>query len=136
MESVFDQIKEADRKSIQSKVQFQGDFHEELKDLVGEIEENITKKIIPNYGVEYTEYGSHSLKIKINDKNLMCEKLIICNFVYKKNDEKYGHITPQFIVSEKGQKTKKYDMEKFPLRETDKITEQFLLSLEKIIEEF
>jgi hypothetical protein len=41
------------------------------------------------------------MKIKIKDKNLMIEKLIACNFTFKANDEKFGYVTPQFIVTEK-----------------------------------
>lgn len=94
------------------------------------------KKIIPNYQIEYTDFGNHSMKIKIKDKTLMIEKLIVCNFTYKKNDEKYWYIEPQFIVSEKSKKTKIYDLWKFSIMDIDTIVWNFIEKLVDIIEEF
>jgi|ASRM01.1.fsa_nt_gi hypothetical protein len=123
-------------KNIKSKVQFQGNFHEELEEIIEIIQNEIQKKIIPNYGVVYTEYGSQNMKIKIKDSNLMIEKLISCNFFYKKNDEKYGYITPQFSSAELGQRTKTHVLEKYTISDHDIIVNAFMEKLVEIIEEF
>lgn len=121
---------------IRSKVMFQWNFHEELEKLIEISEDIITKQIIPNYWVEYTEYGTSIIKVKIKDKNLLLEKLIICTFDYSKNDEKFWYITPKFKVSEKSQKTKKYELSKFIITDNDNIFKAFLQKLIEIIEEF
>jgi hypothetical protein len=76
------------------------------------------------------------MRIKIKDKNMMIEKLISCNFTYKPNDEKFGYITPEFVITEKGQKTKNYDMKKHKLENTKTILDDVMESLLEIIEEF
>ena len=65
MTSIMDQINELDKKKIRSKVKFSWDFHKELETLIEKVEEAIKKQIIPNYWVEYTEYGTYSIKVKI-----------------------------------------------------------------------
>lgn len=136
MNSFLKQIWELENKSIKSKVKLQWDFYDELTKLIKKIEDIITKKIIPNYWVEYTEYGYNIIKVKINDTNLNSEKLIVCNFIYKKNDEKFWYIKPQFKISEKSQKTKIYDLEKFSIIKQDDIIKAFIEKLIDIIEEF
>ncbi len=136
MNSILKQIWELEYKSIKSKVKLKWDFNNELITLIKKIEEIIIKKIIPNYWVEYTEYGNNIIKVKIKDKNLNSEKLIVCNFIYKKNDEKFWYIKPQFKVSEKSQKTKIYDLEKFSIKKQDDIIKAFIEKLIDIIEEF
>lgn len=136
MNSLWEQIIELEKKSIKSKIRFQWDFHKELKILMKNAEDIITKKIIPNYWVEYTEYGNESIKVKIKDKKMLSEKLIVCNFIYSKNDEKFWYIIPQFRVSEKSQKTKVYDLQKFTITKNDDIIKAFIEKLIDIIEEF
>ena len=121
---------------IRSKVRFQWNFHTELKKIMEMTENIIKKQIIPNYWVEYTEYGNTIIKIKINDKNLLAEKLIVCNYDYSKNDEKFWYVIPKFKVSEKSQKTRKYELEKFTISDNEKIIKAFIKSLVEIIEEF
>jgi hypothetical protein len=76
------------------------------------------------------------MRVKIKDKNLMIEKLITCNFTYKPNDEKYGYVTPEFVVAEKGQKTKNYVAKKHKLENPKVILDDVMESLLEIIEEF
>jgi len=66
----------------------------------------------------------------------LIDKLIVCNFNYKKLDIKFWYINPEFIVSEKWQKTKKYALWKFTISDTDEILKVFLNKLIEIIEEF
>jgi hypothetical protein len=136
--SVEDQMREMeiDRLTIKSRVQYQWNFRDDIEKLVESIEPLVAEQVLKNYGVEYTEYSNNSMRIKIKDKNMMIEKLISCNFTYKANDEKFGHITPQFIVTEKWQKTKNYEMKKHKLTNTDAILRDVMESLLEIIEEF
>jgi hypothetical protein len=76
------------------------------------------------------------MRIKIKDKVMMIEKLISCNFMYKPNDEKFGYVTPEFVVTEKGQKTKNYEMKKHKLENPKAILDDVMESLLEIIEEF
>lgn len=129
-------MKELENKSIKSKVKLKWNFNQELKTLMEKLEDNIKKKITPNYWVEYTEYGKNIIKVKIKDIKLMSEKLIVCNFNYKKNDEKFWYIEPQFKVSARSQKTKIYDLQKFTITKNDEIIKAFIEKLIDIIEEF
>ena len=136
--SMEDQIREMeiDRLNIKSKVQYQGNFRKDLETLVESFEPLVAKQVIQNYWVEYTEYSNHSMRVKIKDKNMMIEKLIGCNFTYKPNDEKFGYVTPEFVVTEKGQKTKNYIMKKHKLENGKAILDDVMESLLEIIEEF
>lgn len=136
--SIEDQMREMeiDRLNIKSRVQYQGNFRDDVEKLVESFEPLVAKKVIQNYWVEYTEYSNHSMRIKIKDKTLMIEKLIACNFTYKPNDEKFGYVTPEFVVTQKGQKTKNYIMKKHELWNTQAILDDVMESLLEIIEEF
>ena len=136
--SIEDQMKEMEmnRLSIKSKVQYQWNFREDVEKLVASMEPWVREQIIKKYWVEYTEYWNHHMRIKIKDKHLMIEKLITCNFTYKPNDEKYGYVTPEFIVAEKWQKTKNYVTKKHKLENTKVILDDIMESLLEIIEEF
>ena len=136
--SIEDQMREMeiDRLNIKSRVQYQWNFRDDVEKLVESLEPLVAEQVIKNYGVEYTEYSNHSMRIKIKDKNMMIEKLISCNFTYKPNDEKFGYIIPEFVVTEKGQKTKNYDMKKHKLENTKTILDDVMESLLEIIEEF
>jgi len=127
---------EIDRLNIKSRVQYQGNFREDVEKLVESFEPLVAEKVIKNYWVEYTEYGNNSMRVKIKDKNLMIEKLITCNFTYKPNDEKFGYVIPQFVVVEKWQKTKNYEMKKHELWNQKAIFADVMESLLEIIEEF
>ena len=136
--SIEDQMREMeiDRLNIKSRVQYQGNFRDDLEKLVESFEPIVAEKIIKNYWVEYTEYSNHSMRVKIKDKVLMIEKLISCNFMYKPNDEKFGYVTPEFVVTEKGQKTKNYVTKKHKLENSKAILDDVMESLLEIIEEF
>ena len=136
--SIEDQMREMeiDRLNIKSRVQYQGNFRDDVEKLVESFEPLVAEKVIKNYWVEYTEYSNHSMRIKIKDKTLMIEKLISCNFTYKPNDEKFGYVTPEFVVTQKGQKTKNYIMKKHELWDTQDILDDVMESLLEIIEEF
>ena len=136
MPSILEQIRIIEKGSNKSKVKFQWDFHKELEKLLKKVEEAVTNQIIPNYWVIYTEYGTHWTKLKIKDDDLMVEKLIVCNFTFHKNDEKFWYVEPEFIVTEKSQKTKMYNIWKFSIRKTDDIIKAFVLKLIDCIEEF
>lgn len=121
---------------IKSKVRFQWNFKKTLTELITKIEESITKEIMPNYSVEYTQYWEKFVKLKIVDKDLMIDKLINCNMFYSKNDEIYWYVIPKFSSSEKSQKTKKYELEKFWIKDTENIVKSIIEKLKEIIDEF
>jgi len=129
-------LREWEDLSIKSKVKFQWDWAKELEKIISEVEKIVEKKIIPNYQVGYTGYGDYIVKIKINDRKLLIDKLITCSFNYKKLDVKFWYINPEFIVTEKWQKTKKYNLWKFTISDTTKILDVFITKLLEIIEEF
>jgi len=129
-------VREMEDLSIKSKIMFQWSFDKELEKIIDEAKKVIIKNILPWYWIDYTEYGDYIIKIKINDKELLIEKLITCIFNYKKNDVKFWYINPEFIVTEKWKKTKKYSLWKFTISDTDKIINIFLNKLVEIIEEF
>ncbi len=122
--------------SIKSKKKYSWNFEQELQKIIESSEEVIRSEIIPKYSVEYTEFWNYTVKIKINDKTKMINKLIVCNFNYKINDVKFWYINPEFLSTEKWQKTRKYPLWKFSIDDTDKIMQDFIIKLVDIIEEF
>lgn len=122
--------------SIKSKQKYSGNFDQELQKIIEKSEEVIRSEIIPKYSVEYTEFWNYTVKIKINDKTKMINKLIVCNFNYKPNDVKFWYINPGFLSTEKWQKTRKYPLWKYNIDNTDKIIKDFIIKLVDIIEEF
>ena len=136
MKSIIEELNEYNNLWIRSKIKFQWDFNDSLANLISELEVAISKQIISNYKVEYSEYWKQDLKIKVKDKNIMLEKLITCNLFHSKNDEIYWYITPKFSSSEKWQKTKKYELEKFELNNNESIIKWIIIKLIEIIEEF
>ena len=121
---------------IKSRMKFGWDFKELLKELISALEVGVAEKIIKNYGVEYTSYWDQIIKIKIKDKNLMIEKLIICTLVYNNNDKRYWNITPIFVSEEKWQKPKKHQLKSFSIMDTKIVVDAIVEKLEEIIEEF
>lgn len=129
---MIEKLKDLQRKTNKSKVKFNGDFYLELEKLMIDIEVAVKKYIIPNFSIEYTIFSKDSMKIKTKDS----EKLITCNFTYKKNDEKFGYIDPQFLCSEISKKTRVYDLWKFPILDREKIVNSFVKKLAFIINEY
>jgi len=138
MKTLEEQIKDRaiTRWNIKSKVKFQGDFNIELEAIVDAMQPLVAEQVIKNYQVEYTEYGTQYMKVKIKDTNLMIDKLIACNFTFKANDEKFGYVTPEFIVSGKSRKSKVYTLKKYPIWETENILRDVMIQLLEIVEEF
>ncbi|MDD2871041.1 MAG: hypothetical protein PHS49_03545 [Candidatus Gracilibacteria bacterium] len=134
MKNTLDQIKDLKKVSNKSKVKFNGDFGKEMEKLMNLVETEVKKHILSKFRVEYTSYGNSSMKIKINDSDKAIEKLITCNFTYNKTDERYGYVDPQFLLNEIGKKTKIYDMGKYSILDSDKITKKFIKMLISIIE--
>lgn len=122
---------------IQSRMKFTWDFKQLLKDLVSALEISIAETIIKNYWVEYTSYWDQIIKIKIKDKNLMVEKLIVCTLFYNNsNDIRYWNITPIFVAEEKWQKPKKHQLKSFSIIDTEVVVGAVIKKLGEIIEEF
>ena len=121
---------------IKSRKKFGWDFKQLLKDLVSELEIGIAEQIIKNYWIEYTSYWDQIIKVKINDKNLMIEKLITCTLVYNSNDVRYWNITPIFVSAEKWQKAKKHELKSFAIMDKDVIVKAVVRKLLEVIEEF
>ena len=121
---------------IRSKKKFGWDFKQLLKDLVSALEIGVAENIVKNYWVEYTSYWDQIIKIKIKDKDLMVEKLIVCTLVYNNNDIRYWKITPIFVSEEKWQKPKKHQLKSFSIEDIDVVVNAIVEKLEEIIEEF
>lgn len=121
---------------IRSKVRFQWNFQETLDEIISAVEHSISKDIMPNYEVEYTQFWDQFIKLKVKDDNLMIDRLIVCNINYSKNDEIYWYIVPKFTSAEKSQKTKKYELPKFVITDNEQIIKAITEKLKEIIEEF
>ncbi len=121
---------------VRSRVMFNGDFDAEMEALIWKVELAIEKEIVPKYGIEYLNFWNTSIKIKINDKVELIEKLITCNFAYNNIDAKFGYIDPQFLISEISKKIKVYNLWKFSITQHDKIAKSFIKMLINIIQEY
>lgn len=136
MKTIKDELNEYNNLWIRSKIRFQWDFNQTLENILLKLEKNISKQIIKNYKVKYSSYQNQSFSIKIKDKDLMIDKLITCNLFYSKNDEIYWYIIPKFSSSEKWQKTRKYELEKFEISDNELIIKSIIEKLIEIIKEF
>lgn len=116
-------------------MKFGWDFDKLLDDLVSELEVAVSEKIVSKYKVEYTSYGTQIIKIKVKNKKIMLDKLIVCTLFYSKNDNRYWYVTPLFTSAEKSQKTKKYELSKMNISDTKDIVNAIILKIEDIIEE-
>ena len=115
---------------------FNGNFDAEMKSLINKIEKAIVKDISTKFGLEYLNFWNTSIKIKINDKVELIEKLITCNFAYNNVDARYWYIDPQFLSDEISKKTKIYNLGKFSILDHEKIVKAFIKMLTQIIEEY
>jgi hypothetical protein len=104
--------------------------------LMKNVEKSVKKEIVPKYHVEYMNFWKNNMKIKINDKEKLIEKLISWNFTYNHTDERYGYVDPQILVNEMWQKTKVFGMWKFSILDNEKIVNKFIKSLISIIEQY
>lgn len=129
-------LRETQKQPIKSKVMYNWDFVSEVKDLVETLWDVIEKDILPVYKLDYINFANASLKIKVNDKEQMIEKMITFNLAYNRMDEKFGYIDPQFICDEISKKTKVYSLGRFFIKDKDKIIKAFLKMLTQIIEEY
>ncbi len=136
MSTIWDQIRDLQKVPNKSKVKFSWNFHEEMEKLLKKVEKAVKTEIVPNYQVEYVNYWTASMRIKINDKNKWIEKLITCNFTYNNVDERYWYIDPELLSSELSQKTKVYSMWKFPIIEHERIVVDFVKKLIIVIESY
>lgn len=129
-------LRESQKQPIKSKVMYKWDFVDEVKDLVETLWEVIEKEILPKYKLDYINFANASLKIKVNDKDQMIEKMITFNLAYNIMDKKFGYIDPQFICDEISKKTKVYSLGRFFIKDKEKIINNFLKMLVWIIEEY
>lgn len=136
IEEQVKKLRETQIQPVRSRVMFNGDFNGEMESLIWKVEIAIEKEIVPKFGIEYLNFWNTSIKIKVNDKTELIEKLITCNFAYNNVDAKFGYIDPQFLSSEISKKTKVYDLWKFAITEHDKIIKAFIKMLINIIEEY
>ncbi len=136
IEEQVKKLRESQKQPIKSKVMFNGDFDAEMKSLINKIEKAIVKDISTKFGLEYLNFWNTSIKIKINDKVELIEKLITCNFAYNNVDARYWYIDPQFLSDEISKKTKIYNLGKFSILDHEKIVKAFIKMLTQIIEEY
>ena len=129
-------LRETQKQPIKSKVMYNWDFVSEVKELVEILWDVIEKDILPVYKLDYINFANASLKIKVNDKEQMIEKMITFNLAYNRMDEKFGYIDPQFICDEISKKTKVYSLGRFFIKDKEKIIKAFLKMLIQIIEEY
>lgn len=136
---IKEQVKKLRKSQIQpikSKVMFNWDFEWNIKILLEKLWEAVEKQILPNYKLDYINFSNASLKVKVNDKEKMIEKLITFNLAYHNMDKKFGYIDPQFLSDEISQKTRIHNLWRFLVTDYDTLINAFIRKLIFIIEEY
>lgn len=131
MATVWDKIRQfyVEKNAIRSKVKFDWKYYKELESLMEALEELVEKDIVPNYPVEYTNYGNSNIKIKINDEINDIERLINCVLKYNKNDERYWYINLEFQITEFSKNKKIFEAGKFLIKDKEKLIKKFTSDL-------
>jgi hypothetical protein len=113
-------------RSTGSKVMFWGDFKEELQKTIDALEEFMEKNLHEYFEVDSILGWRNNLKIRVNDRERNIEKMVNCIFRYHHNEEKFGFVNIEIVVSELSQKPRLHFVGRFGVLEREKIHKSIL----------
>ena len=87
-----------------SKVKFFGDFKSELRITLLEIEKALKTRVESDSLLDWIEVGNHEISIRARHTVDDPQKIISAIFRYHHDDEKYGNVHIEIVVSELSEK--------------------------------
>lgn len=105
-------------KTIRSTVMFRGDYKAELLKSMDTIEAAIEKDLPAPFVVDSILGGNNNLKVRIEDIDRNLERIINCLFWFHHDDERYGYVNIDLVMTEFGTKSRTHLVGRF--RVTDK----------------
>lgn len=107
-----------------SKIMFQGDFKKELQKTIDVLGEFIGKNLSTNFEIDSIIGWRNGLKIRVNDTEHNVNKMIHCIFRYHHDEEKFGYVNIEIVLSEHSQETKTHFVGRFGVLERDTINKR------------
>ncbi len=90
--------------ATKSKVKFFGDFKLELEKTISELEQVLASHAKEDFILDWMEVGNHEISIRARETVDSPQKIISAIFRYHRDDEKYGNVHIEIVVSELSEK--------------------------------
>ena len=90
--------------ATKSKVKFFGDFKFELEKTISELEQVLASHAKEDFILDWMEVGNHEISIRARETVDSPQKIISAIFRYHRDDEKYGNVHIEIVVSELSEK--------------------------------
>jgi hypothetical protein len=107
--------------SSKSKVKFFGDFKAELRKTLLLLEKELTIEIERDFTLDTFDVGTYDIKIRVRDESKGTQKIISAIFRFHHNDEKFGNVHIEVLVSELSEKNKSEFLGKYLVTNRKKI---------------
>lgn len=114
---------------------FQGNFKAEVQRSIHELETFLEKELRSVYDDIYVESGRNNVKVRVIVRSEWIEKIINCIFRYHHDDEKFGNIHIELVVSEVSETSRLHFVGKFGVQDHRTIEKAVLQDLLKCIQE-
>lgn len=105
-----------------SKVKFFGDFKSELRTTLLEIEKLLKIRAENDFMLDWIEVGNHEISIRARDGEDGAKKIVSAIFRYHHDDEKYGNVHIEIVVSELSEKNISHFLGKYLVTNRKEIT--------------
>lgn len=104
-----------------TRVKFFRDFRLELEKTLNELEKTLKEEISLHFTLDDIEVGNHDIKIRVRDESVGSEKILSAIFRYHHDDEKYGNVHIEILVSEVSRKNQSLFLGKYLVTNRKKI---------------
>jgi hypothetical protein len=104
-----------------SKVKFFWDFKAELKKTLQEVEKVLIQRVEEEYTLDFVDVGNNDIRIRVRDEDLNSQKIVSAIFRFHHDDEKYGNVHIEILVSELSEKNQSQFLGKYLVTNRKKI---------------
>ena len=104
-----------------TRVKFFGDFRAELKKTLLELEKKLTQDIAEHFSIDSCDVGNNDIKIRVRDESVGSQKILSAIFRFHHDDEKYGNVHIEILVSEVSRKNQSLFLGKYLVTDRKKI---------------
>ena len=96
-----------------TRVKFFWDFKKELEKTLFELEIILTKEISAYFTLDTFDVGNNDIKIRVRDESVGSQKILSAIFRFHHDDEKYGNVHIEILVSEVSRKNQSLFLGKY-----------------------
>lgn len=96
-----------------TRVKFFWDFKKELEKTLLELEIALTKEISAHFTLDTLDVGNNDIKIRVRDESIASQKILSAIFRFHHDDEKYGNVHIEILVSEVSRKNQSLFLGKY-----------------------